>query len=168
MRTNRFAKSALLALALTVCIAGAATAGPPWISIETPVNPFDATTRGAYLLVHSFHHGTEVGYPISGTAEGIVNGERKRVVLQFTQTSRQGVYALKKNWDDRGTWTLVIAVEQGKDDVAQAIVDIGSNGEVARVNVPTKVGERGLSFPRQLSGREIEEALRARVAVAAR
>ena len=139
-----------------------ATAGPPWISIETPVNPYDATTKDAFLLVHAFHHGTAVAAPVSGTAEGIVNGERRSVKLEFTSTSRIGAFALNKQWGDAGIWTLVIAVHQHDSDVAQALVEVGPDGEVARVQVPTRVGERNFRFPRELSAQEIDAALRLR------
>ena len=64
--------------------------GPPWISIEHPVNPYDATTRDAFLLVHAFHHGTPQNFPVTGTAEGMVDGQRRTVNLEFTRTSRSG------------------------------------------------------------------------------
>lgn len=147
-----------------------AAAGPPWISIETPVNPYDATTKDAYLLVHAFHHGTPVAVPVSGTAEGIVNGQRRSVKLEFTSTSRAGAFALKKQWGVVGIWTLVIAVHQHESDAAQALVDVGADGEVARVQVPTRVGERNFRFPRAVSAQEIDAALqlRARTSVAKR
>src|SRR5437868_1676283 len=68
-----------LAAALSAFLAAPALAGPPWISIELPVNPYDESTRGAFLLVHEFHHGTPVSYIVTGTAEGIVNGERRSI-----------------------------------------------------------------------------------------
>ena len=146
------------------------SAGPPWISIETPVNPYDATTRGAFLLVHAFHHGTELTAPVSGVAQGIVNGERRTVQLDFATTSRVGAYALRKQWADAGVWTLVITVTQHAGDVAQALVDIGTDGQVARVQVPTRPGEGNYLMPRQVSMQEVDNALRerARVAVAQR
>ena len=137
-------------------------AGPPWISIETPVNPYDATTRGAYLVVHSFHHGEPVGYPVSGTAEGLVDGQRKSVTLAFTPTSRAGAYALRKQWSDAGVWTLVITVKQAENDLAQAIVEIDADGAVGRVRVPTRVGERNTMLPSVVGAQEIDSALRAR------
>lgn len=143
-----------------------APAGPPWISIETPVNPYDATTRDAFLLVHAFHHGTPVAFPVTGTAEGVVNGQRRSVKLAFSPTSRSGAYALKKQWGDTGVWTLVIAVHQEQDDVAQALVEIDAAGEVARVQVPTRVAERGMRIPRVISAREVDESLRSRARVA--
>ena len=142
-----------------------AVAGPPWISIETPVNPYDASTRGAFLLVHAFHHGDPVAVPVTGTAEGVVNGERRTMTLAFTPTSRAGAYALRKQWSDAGVWTLVITVHQHENDVAQALVEIGPDGEVSRVQVPTRVGERDMRFPRQISAQEIDATLRQRARI---
>jgi hypothetical protein len=152
--------------------AAGVTAGPPWISIEYPVNPFDRTTRGAHLLVHAYHHGTPIAIPVSGTAEGLVNGERRTITLRFETTSRTGVYALRKQWPSEGAWTLVIAVTQGNGDgaVAQALVELAANGAVASVHVPTRQHAEG-AFPRRLTAQEIDAAVRAnaqRVALAGR
>ena len=141
--------------------------GPPWISIELPANPYDQTMRGAFLLVHAFHHGREMGYIVTGTAEGILNGARQTVTLEFTETSRDGVHALKRTWPTEGTWTLVIKANQGPDDAATAVIDLGPNGEVASVRVPTmRRGEWTVPAPVSLS--EIDAALRARAEQLAR
>jgi hypothetical protein len=141
----------------------ATVAGPAWISIETPVNPYDATTRGAFLLVHAFHHGNPVAMPVTGTAEGLVNDVRRSVALEFTPTSRSGTYALRKQWGNAGVWTLVIAVNQHENDGAQALVEIGANGEVSRVQVPTRASERAdMPLPRQVTAQEVDSALRLR------
>lgn len=134
--------------------------GPAWISIELPANPHDQTTRGAFLLVHAFHHGTPMAFPVTGTAEGLVNGQRRSVKLGFDRTSRQGVYALRTQWGDTGEWTLVISVTQGPNDVAQAMVQI-SGGEVIAVRVPTEQ-RGGWSVPRRITQAEIEASLRDR------
>lgn len=135
--------------------------GPPWISIEHPVNPYDQTTRGAYLVVHAFHHGTPTGFPVSGTAEGLVNGQRRTVKLDFKATSRTGAYALTKQWPSEGTWSLVITVAQGPEDGVSAIVDIGTTGDVARVQVPTR-RQDSHTIPAKVSMNEVEASLRAR------
>jgi len=99
-----------------------------------------------------------------------VNGERRSVKLEFTTTSRAGAFALKKQWGDVGIWTLVIAVHQHENDAAQALVEVGADGEVSRVQVPTRVGERNYRFPREMAAQEIDAALRlrARTSVAKR
>jgi hypothetical protein len=140
----------------------AVVAGPPWIAIEYPVNPFDRTTRGAHLLVHAYYHGTPIAYPVSGTAEGLVNGERRTITLRFETTSRTGVYALRRQWPSEGVWALVINVTQGGDgdgNVAQALVELSPTGAVSSVQVPTRQHAEG-AFPRRLTPREIESAVR--------
>ena len=117
----RIRSLALAALTSASLATTAVASGPPWISIELPANPYDESTKGAYLLVHSFHHGAAIGYIVTGTAEGIVNGERRSVKLEFAETSRTGVYALQRSWPEQGTWTLVIKANQGPDDAATAV-----------------------------------------------
>ena len=163
---RKLTKAALAAVLLTVVMAMApARVGPPWISIEYPPSPFDRTTRDAFLLVHAFHHGTPMNFPVAGRAEGIVGGDRKSIKLEFTTTSRQGVYALRKQWPSEGNWVLAIDVTQEGNSKAGALVEIGASGEVARVTVPTN-RQDGWAIPRAISSAEIESALRTRVALA--
>jgi hypothetical protein len=160
---------------LVVAVAAASLAwapglkGPPWISIEYPPNPHDATTRGAFLLVHAFHHGTPMSFPVRGTAEGIVQGQRRSVSLSFERTSRTGVYALRKQWPTDGLWMLAISVTQGASEeaTATALVDIGAGGEVTAVRVPTTRQDEW-NIPKKVTAQEIDAALRARLAFAAR
>src|SRR6266568_4033717 len=94
-------------------------AGPPWISIELPVNPYDQSMRGAFLLVHAFHHQTPVGYVVTGTAEGIVNGERRSLKLEFTETSPDGApAAIRVPTMQRGSWTVPAPVSMSDIDAA--------------------------------------------------
>lgn len=155
------------ALAVVGLLATAAFArfGPPWISIEYPANPHDAASRGAYLLVHAFHHGRNVAFPVSGTAEGLVKGARTTVNLEFRATSRPGVYALHKQWTSDGVWTLVLSVRQGDGDgnTANAVVEIGANGQIASVDVPTRRQGQWL-VPSGVPMRDVDAALRARAA----
>jgi len=154
-----------LAAAALVATTAFVSAGPPWISIEYPANPYDAASRGAVLLVHTFHHGTSVGYPVSGTAEGMVNGARRTVSLEFKPTSRPGVYALHKQWANEGVWTLVIGASQGtgEGNMATAVVELASDGKVASVDVPTRQRGQWL-IPASVSMADVDAGLRARAA----
>ncbi len=151
-----------LSLGVTTLPAAMVFKGPPWISVELPANPLDPASRGAFLVVHAFHHATEVGIPVTGRAEGIVNGERRTVRLRFDATARPGVYALRNQWGTEGTWTLVLIASQGPNDVATALVELSPDGRVA-VSVPTQPGREG-TFPRAVTDAEVETALRARAA----
>jgi hypothetical protein len=154
--SSRFALAALLALS----VPSVALAGPPWISIELPANPWDRDTRGAFLVVHTFHHGTVIDAPLTGTAEGMVDGRRRSVTLSFEKTSRPGVYALSNQWGNRGRWVLVISLSQTAhgDDVAQAVVTVAEDGSVTSVRVPTAPGREG-NFPRRATAAEVTAAL---------
>jgi hypothetical protein len=149
--------------ASALAVVAALAVGPPWISIEYPVNPHDQSMRGAMLLVHVFHHAVPMAYPIEGTAEGLVNGERRSIKLSFTETARPGVYGLSRQWATEGVWTLVIKMSRGDhgSDGATAVVELGPDGEIASVRVPTR--QQGQwTIPTDVSMPEIDRALRAR------
>ena len=153
-----------LAAAMSLLAAVPALAGPPWISIEVPPNPYDRATRGAFLVVHAFHHGNAMEFPVRGTAEGLVGGRRRSVQLTFDKTARQGSYALRKQWPTDGTWMLVISVEPGgENNRATALVELSPAGEVASVRVPSEE-RNGYTVPRQVTSREIETTLQANAA----
>lgn len=150
-----------LAGALVAAVPAVVIFGPPWISIEYPVNPHDRTTRGAFLLVHAFQHGTEMNFPVTGTAEGIVDGKRQTVELKFESTSRTGVFALRKQWATEGTWLIAVTVHQSLgDDGATALVEISPAGEVASVRVPVERRD-GWSIPKRVTKQDREAALTA-------
>jgi len=158
----------LAAVAASVAIVVAATpstgahrAGPPWISIEYPANPLDPSTRDAYLLVHAFHHRNPMESVVSGTAEGLVGGERKSIVLRFDSTGRTGVYALRKQWSNEGVWSLIISVGQHQSDPAQALVELGPDGSISSVRVPT-TRQREWTIPRRITSQEVEQSLQSR------
>jgi hypothetical protein len=152
---------AALALASTLSLAAAPSSlgGPPWLSIELPANPLDPTTKGAFLVVRTYHHDRTVPFPVEGRAEGIVNGQRKNIKLSFDRTATEGVLALKKSWPSEGAWVLVITGMPGKGSVT-ALVSIGTDGEVAQVKVPSKVVEDGRwTVPTQVTQADVDAAL---------
>lgn len=150
-----------LALVTLLLAAAPATAfaGPPWISIELPANPWDRDTRGAFLVVHTFHHGNVLDARLTGTAERMVDGRRRSVALTFEKTSRPGVYALKNQWGTQGRWVLLISLSQSAhdNDTVQAVVTV-SEGAVVSVRVPTDSGREG-NLPRRATAAEIAAAL---------
>src|SRR5919112_4947100 len=86
--------------------------GGPWISIESPANPYDQATRGSVMLVHTFHHGTKMEMPLVGKAEGLVDGRRKSVALTLTKGSEAGTHAVRNEWGEKGTWTVLLTATQ--------------------------------------------------------
>jgi len=155
--------AAALAAAALAGATSPAYAGPPWVSIELPANPMDPTTRGAYLLVHTFHHQIVLRQMLEGRAEGMVNGRRQTVALSFDDTSREFVRALRRNWPTEGSWVLVITAG-GHDGGVTALVGIGTDGQVRSVSVPTEV-RNGYTVPKQVTDADVD-ALLSRMAAA--
>jgi hypothetical protein len=156
MTRRVFLPAALLALVTATSVVAAAlpVKWPPWLSIESPVNPFDPSTRGAVLLAHAaFREGQAQLSDLSGTAEGIVNGARRSITLRFDTTGRPSVFALRRQWPTEGTWLLRIALKQ-----TTAIVTLDQNGGVASVRVPTQLAG-GNQIPRIVGAREIDSTL---------
>lgn len=153
--------SAALVLAATATLSAAPVSAkwPPWLSIESPVNPYDQSTHGAVMLVHAaFREGPSQLSDLSGSAEGMVNGVRRSVPLKFDTTGRPNVYGLRRQWPSEGTWVLRISLR-----TTTAIVTLDRDGAVAAVSVPTELSH-GTAVPRAVGGKEIDSAL----AVAAR
>ena len=162
----------LASLALALVLAGTATTGarahaparallgPPWLSIELPANPLDPTTRGAFLVVRTYHHDRSTPFPLEGRAEGVVNGTRRTLPLSFDKAAQEGTFALRKSWPSEGAWVLVITGMPGPGSVT-ALVSIAADGEVRQVRVPSRTVENGRwVVPVQVSAADVESELR--------
>ena len=144
---------------------GAARLGPPWISIEYPVNPYDATTKGAFLVVHAFHHGTPTAFPVSGTARG----DRERRAAQSSRSASPPrrapapspspgsglTKAPGRCWSSR--W------RRGPRTASRPSSTWRRTGEVAAIRVPTRQHD-GHTLPAAVAMSEVEASLRQRAA----
>ena len=101
-------RSFALGTALTLSAFSTALAGPPWIAIEYPANPFDRASRDAFLTVRTYHHGEIMAKTVTGTAEGVVNGKRESMKLDIRPGSRPGMYVVFWQRPAAGRWVLVI------------------------------------------------------------
>ena len=149
-----------LALAglLLLTLSTVTLAGPPWLSLELPANPYDRQTRGALALVRTYHHGVAIQLQVRATAEGLVDGERVSLPLELVATETTGLYALRGQLPSRGTWILVVR-GGAEDDYVTALVDVGPDGTLRTVEVPTR-GENP-PVPRAIGAPEIDSRLRA-------
>jgi hypothetical protein len=141
-----------------------AFAGPPWISAEYPSNPHEASTRGAFFLVHTYHHGAPMSSVLAGTAEGIVNGRRQTMKLDIVETGKPGIYAVRYQ-PTAGVWVLAINMGSG-DDAAGMLATVGKNGELSSVSVPSRTVENGRwVIPRAVTAQDVNAALQAQTAL---
>ncbi|MFI5279660.1 MAG: hypothetical protein ACHQU1_04130 [Gemmatimonadales bacterium] len=123
-------KSIALALALSAAVAPHAWPGPPSISIEFRTN------YATFLLARTFHHGTPMPLPLSGTAEGLVNGSRVSVPLEFVQVGETNGYEVPHTWGNTGVWVLNIGVNAGDHGTAGAVVGVDRSGGAAFIRFP--------------------------------
>ena len=144
-----------LTLATAAFTSPAIAKWPPWISIESPVNPYDPTARGALLLVHAtFREGPSQVSDVIGSAEGIVNGQRKSVALRFEATGKPDVYALRKQWPAEGRWVLKLSLR-----TTTALVTLDDAGNVASVQLPTMLTGTGDRVPRAVTAHDVDSVL---------
>lgn len=163
--TRTLLRSIALASVLMLTAFGTALAGPPWIAIEYPANPFDRTSRDAFLTVRTYHHGEFQSRTLTGTAEGVVDGKRQTMPLDIRAGSQPGMYAVRWQKPATGRWVLVInSASQGVID-ATAIVEISATGGVAGVTVPTRAIGGGWISPRAVAKSEIDGLLQGRAIV---
>lgn len=160
-----FARPAILATAPLLVAATIAIAGPPWISLEYPPNRLDKETRGALALVRIYHHENAGQFPVEGTAEGVVDGERVSLPLKFTPVGDEGVWAAWGKIPEEGNWVLAI---HGTDGVSKAEISIlaalaDGNQEISFVKVPRS---REGNWPRAASDRDVESMLQTAVVMA--
>lgn len=152
-------RSLLCTLALSLALTTPALAGPPWISLEYPVNPYSAATRNAFCLVRIYHHGEVAEYAVSGTAEGLVNGARQSIALTLTPTGTPGQYAVSYQPRSEGTWMLFLRVGGGEHGSATLVVRLDHNGQVVSARVPTHRRDQW-DIPDQITAADIERLLR--------
>ena len=149
-----------LALALTAAAPASARPTtlfwPPWISIESPVNPMDPTSRDAVFLVHVMtHHGPANVGDVAAHAEGIVGGARRSVPVTLSETGTPGVFAVKRQWPTDGSWIVVLTAFGS----TTALVAIDHTGGVAFARVPMQTVDRRL--PQTPTAAQIDSTLAA-------
>ena len=149
-----FLAAAAVLAAATPTVAASIRKSPPWLSIESPVNPYDPATRGEALLVHArFREGNTQLADIGGTVEGLVNGVRRTIPLRFDSLPLLNVFGVRRQWPAGGTWLLRVTLKQ-----TTAIVSLDDNGNVTATRVPTRMVD-GIPLPREVAKREIDSTL---------
>ncbi|MDQ3515383.1 MAG: hypothetical protein M3403_01215 [Gemmatimonadota bacterium] len=154
-------KRALAVVVVSLIAAGVAVAGPPWIAIESPVNPHDPATRDAFMTVRTYHHGELLAFDLSGTAEGLVNGQRSSTRLDIRRLAQPGTYAVRWQKPAQGSWVLVVSSMRDGQHMATAVVTVDNSGRVSRVSVPSRPIEGGRwQVPRAVAAAEVNAILR--------
>jgi hypothetical protein len=88
---------------------------------------------------------------IGGTAEGLVKGARRSVILRVAAGAKPGVYAVFQNWPAEGDWVVNLKGTCANAS-AGAVIPIGPKGFIR---------ESSKFFPRPATDAEIETSLKA-------
>ncbi len=88
---------------------------------------------------------------ISATAEGLVNGARRSIVLHVMPASKPGVYAVDQNWPPGGIWVVSLRGTCAGES-AGAIVPFGPKGILR---------DAAKFFPHPASDAEVDASLKA-------
>ena len=120
-------------------------------TIGSPVASQDYQAKAAAFVFRTEGCAQPAKAQISGTAEGLVKGARRSVVLKVTAMTKPGVYAVYQNWPPEGEWVVNLK-GTCTDASAGAIVPIGPKGFIR---------ESSKFFQRPATNAEIETSLRA-------
>jgi hypothetical protein len=95
-----------LAVGLTLAVSGIAVAGGQQIAVEVAKD-------GGSLLVRTYRCGTPSEFTVTGSAEGVVDGQMRSLPLKLTRTSDPSVFAVDRQWPSYGRWVLTFQTEGG-------------------------------------------------------
>jgi hypothetical protein len=120
-------------------------------TIGSPVASQDYQAKGATFVFRTEGCAEPAKSQIRGTAEGLVKGTRRSVVLKVAAMTKPGVYAVYQNWPAEGEWVVNLKGTCA-DASTGAIVPIGPKGFIR---------ESSKFFPRPATNAEIETSLKA-------
>jgi hypothetical protein len=158
----------LLAFVIVSTLAPLSFAGGFYLEIERP-SASNPAMRDVVVVARPYGCHKPEDAQLTATAEGIVNGKRVSVPLQFTHPEK-GLFAIKKQWDANGAWVLAITAEYNKA-IRSVIVELGAKGDLPNYFNSDGKGFYAHNVQRQLTAAEIDNALKnvsTRVAKAAR
>ena len=139
-------------IGIGLCAATAlAFAGGFTFRIGSPVASQDYQSKAAAFVFRTEGCADPAKSTISGTAEGIVKGARRSVVLKVGPMSKPGVYAVFQNWPTEGDWVVNLKGSCDGEN-AGAVVPIGPRGFIR---------ESSKFFARPATDAEIAASLKA-------
>jgi hypothetical protein len=119
-------------------------------AIGNPVASQDFRFKSAAFALRTEGCAEPAKSQINGTAEGIVKGERRSVVLRVMSASKPGFYAVDQNWPPEGEWVVSLRGTCAGQS-AGAIIPMGPKGFIR---------ESSKFFPRPATDAEIDAALK--------
>ena len=134
-----------VAAALVLASAAAAFAGGQQIAAEVAPD-------GKTLLVRTYRCGSPASLAVTGTAEGLVNGQRRTIPLTITRASEPAVFSVVPQWPSEGAWVLTFTAAGERS--ASALVELAAGPKLKIASqesryVPAAKGEVDAALTRQ-------------------
>ena len=126
MTTHRLSKGVrpVFGLLLIVACVAATTAGGFQLRVDVPQDDSDVV-----VLVRTYRCHQPEKAKVSGTAEGLVDGQRVSVPLTL-KTVDKGVYSVEWQWSARGAWVLAFSGSYAGHHTS-TVVTLDDQGKVA-------------------------------------
>ena len=141
----------MLRLSLAVCAAALLIMAEGFtFTIGGPVASQEFQMKSAAFVFRTEGCAEPAKAQIGGTAEGLVKGARRSVVLKLASGTKPGVYAVYENWPAEGDWVVNLKGVCANAS-AGAVVPIGPKGFIR---------ESSKFFPRPATDAEVETALK--------
>lgn len=138
------------ALLASLALAAAAQAADFSITIGSPVALGTAVkTKASVLAVRLDHCSTQA--ELTGTAEGMVNGDRQSMPLNLSAVpSQKSSFFVTQNWPNEGMWVVKLS----------AVCKNAKAGAIVPFDHSNFVRDRAQFFSRFPSAAEVESALK--------
>lgn len=120
-----------------------------WLQLGNPEASAEARSAKAALTLEAVGCHEPAKAEITGTAIAVVNGKRENIPLTLTPLSKPGMYAVTKQWPDKGNWILQF-VGRNSGMITSALVNAGPDG-VKRTGAKF--------FPREPNAADLEPLL---------
>jgi hypothetical protein len=120
-------------------------------AIGNPVASQDFRFKNAAFALRTEGCAEPAKSRIEGTAEGIVKGAHRRIVLKVMPASKLGVYAVEQSWPAEGEWVVTLRGTCAGEN-AGAIIPFGPKGFIR---------ESSKFFSRPATEAEVDASLKA-------
>jgi hypothetical protein len=141
----------MLRLGLVACVSALWVMAEGFtFSIGSPVASQEFQMKAAAFVFRTEGCADPAKAQIGATAEGLVKGARRSVVLKVASGARPGVYAVFQNWPAEGDWVVNLKGTCANAS-AGAVVPIGPKGFLR---------ESSKFFPRPATDAEVEASLK--------
>jgi hypothetical protein len=123
----RHFKQSLVVSALALASAIALWAGGLFVLAGNPEANAEARTHKAVLTLKLAGCHEPQKALLTGTAIGVIDGQKQTIQLKIDALSDPGTYALTRQWPDKGRWVLeFVAKDQGR--ITSTLVGAGPGG----------------------------------------